>query len=325
LNFERSEDRTHPEELPMKLRALPFLLVLAGLGLSTPASAWDELGHRVVARIAWEHMTPAARAEAIRLLRRAPEWSGIAELRPSDLPELDRDREWFVRTSVWADRLRARERAAGLPATTDWHYVNHFWEQRPDGTAVDRPDLPVLGRLVEQLQRIGATLGDGSRPDSARALDLAWALHLVGDGHQPMHNSARITAREPEGDRGGNAFELEGMYPGSNLHAYWDALVGPAFPWRPGDRTAADYVGGIAEELVRRHPPRTLRPQLLPGEFATWSREGALVAQRVAYRGVVRGQRPPPAYRRAAWAAAEPRLALAGYRLADLLNRTLGS
>jgi hypothetical protein len=307
----------------MKLRAAPVLILLLVLAWAPPAHAWDALGHRVIARIAWDQLSPRARTNAIHLLREAPAWSGIAELRPADVPEAERDREWFVRVSVWADQLRARERSAGLPATTEWHYVNHFWEQR-NGRVVQRPDIPVLGQLVAQLERIGATLGDASRPDTARALDLAWALHLVGDGHQPMHNSARITAREPEGDRGGNLFELSGLYPNNNLHAFWDGLIGRQFPWRPEDRTEADYVGGIAAALAANNPRAPLAPVLLPGEFATWSRQGAAIAQRVAYRGVTRGERPSAAYRRAAWGAAEERVVLAGYRLADLLERTLG-
>jgi hypothetical protein len=308
----------------MKLRALPLLLTLAALAWAAPAHAWDALGHRVVARIAWDHMTPAARENAIRLLQGAPEWSGIAELRPAHLPAAERDREWFVRTAVWADQLRARERAAGRPATSDWHYVNHFWEQRPNGVAVDRPDVPRAGQLLDQLGRIGGTLGDATRPDTARALDLAWALHMLGDVHQPMHNSARITERDPEGDRGGNSFELAGLYPNSNLHAYWDGLVGPAFPWRPGDRTDADYVGGIAAELARRHPMRALESRLRPGAYEAWSREGVRVAQAVAYRGLARDERAPAWYRRVAWGAAEGRIVLAGYRLAGLLNGALG-
>jgi hypothetical protein len=308
----------------MKLRAASVLLAAAAALWSTPAHAWDVLGHRVIARIAWDHMTPAARAEAVRLLREAPAWSGIAELMPAEGDAAARGREWFVRTAVWADQLRARERDAGRPATTDWHYVNRFWEERPGGGVVDRPDIPLLGSLLEQVTRIGAELGDRSRPDSARAVDLAWALHLLGDGHQPLHNSARISARDPEGDRGGNGFELRGIYPFNNLHAYWDALVGPAFPWRSGDRSEADYVEGIAAEIARRHPLRALAPRLRPGAYEAWSEEAVRVAQSTAYRGVTRGERPPPAYRARAWAAAEPRVALAGYRLADLLNRSLG-
>lgn len=308
----------------MKLRALPLALAAAGLAWSTPAYAWDELGHRVVARIAWDHMTPAARQHAIRLLQSAPPGSGIAELMPRTGPMEERQREWFVVTAVWADMIRDREHPGARYAHADWHYVNWFWEVGPNGRPRDRPDVPRAGQLIDQMQRISRTLGSASVPDSAEAIDLAWLLHLGGDSHQPLHNSARITAEDPEGDRGGNSFRLAGLYPFNNLHAYWDALVGPAFPWRAEYRSEADYVGSIAQQIARRWPLGRMRRQLLPGEIERWSEEGVRVAQRTAY-DLRRNEAAPPRYRRAAWAAAEPRLALAGYRLADMLNRSLGT
>lgn len=309
----------------MKLRALMPLIAAAGLLWSTPAHAWDELGHRVVARIAWDHMTPAARQNAIRLLQAAPPNSGIAELMPATGTLEERQREWFVWAAVWADMIRDREHAGARYAHADWHYVNFFWEQMPDGTRRDRPDVPRAGFLIDQMERIGTTLGNASLPDSAKAIDLMWALHLAGDAHQPLHNNARITAQDTAGDRGGNSFRLAGLYPFNNLHAYWDGLVGFSMPWAPADRSEADYVGSIARRIAAQYPQPRMRGQIEPGQFETWSREGFRIAQRVAYTGVVRDQRAPASYHRSAWNAAEPRLALAGYRLADLLNRTLGS
>ncbi|HEX2077588.1 MAG TPA: S1/P1 nuclease [Longimicrobium sp.] len=308
----------------MKLRALPLALAAAGLAWSTPAYAWDELGHRVVARIAWDHMTPAARQHAIRLLQSAPPTSGIAELMPRTGSMEERQREWFVHTAVWADMIRDRDHPGARYAHADWHYVNWFWEVGPGSRPRDRPDVPRAGQLIGQMQRITRTLGSASVPDSAEAIDLAWLLHLGGDSHQPLHNSARITAEDPEGDRGGNTFRLAGLYPFNNLHAYWDALVGPAFPWRGEYRSEADYVGAIAQQIARRWPLARMRGQLLPGQVERWSEEGLRVAQRTAYN-LRRNQAAPPSYRRAAWAAAEPRIALAGYRLADMLNRALGA
>lgn len=309
----------------MKLRALLPLIAAAGLLWSTPAHAWDELGHRVVARIAWDHMTPAARQNAIRLLQAAPPNSGIAELMPTTGTMEERQREWFVWAAVWSDMIRDREHPGARYARSDWHYVNFFWEQMPDGTRRDRPDLPRAGSLIDQMQRIGTTLGNTALPDSARTIDLMWALHLAGDAHQPLHNNARITAQDPEGDRGGNSFRLAGLYPFNNLHAYWDALIGFSMPWGAADRSEVDYVGSIAQRITARYPQSRMRGQIEPGAFEEWSREGFRIAQRVAYTGVVRDQRAPASYRRSAWSAAEPRVALAGYRLADLLNRTLGA
>ncbi|HYR07001.1 MAG TPA: S1/P1 nuclease, partial [Longimicrobium sp.] len=208
-------------------------------------------------------------------------------------------------------------------AHADWHYVNFFWEPGPGGRPRDRDDMPRAGELLSQMQRISQTLGSASVPDSAEAIDLAWMLHLGGDSHQPLHNSARMTAEDPEGDRGGNSYRLAGLYPFNNLHAYWDSLLGFAIPWGDDDDTESEYVGALAERIARRWPQSRMRGQLLPGQFAQWSQEGLRVAQRVAYT-TPRNERATPAYRRRAWTAAEPRIALAGYRLADLLNTRLG-
>ncbi|HEX2204721.1 MAG TPA: S1/P1 nuclease [Longimicrobium sp.] len=307
--------------------ALAALAATVAVGTTArPAYAWDELGHRVVARIAWDNMTPRAREAAVRLLMNGPHGAGLRELMPATGTMEERQRELFVLAAVWPDLIRGREHPGFRFAHSDWHYVNFFWEQRPDGSRVDRPDVPRAGELITQLQRIERELADASRADSARAVDLAWALHLVGDGHQPLHNSARITAARPEGDRGGNSFRLAGLYPFNNLHAYWDSMVGFTVPWRTGVSTEAEYVGDIAARLQRENPRARFARRLLPGQFEAWSREGVRVARDVAYPAwLVEGERAPRRYRPYAWRAAEPRLALAGYRLADLLNRTLGA
>lgn len=311
--------------MKLKTAVVALAAVAAVAASATPARAWDELGHRVVARIAWDHMTPQARANAVRLLMAGPLNAGLRELMgDASLPMEERQRELFVMAAYWPDLIRLRTHPGYRFAHSDWHYVNHFWEQRPDGSRVDRPDVPRLGFLLDQLTRIRTELADASRADSLRAVDLAWALHLAGDVHQPLHNNARITAQDPEGDRGGNSYQLAGIYPYSNLHAFWDGLLGMSFAWRPGDRTEADYIGGIAEAIAARHPRARMAGRIAPGEFEAWSIEGFRVAQAVAY-DTPRGERPSLAYGRRVWRAAEPRVALAGYRLADLLNTALGS
>jgi S1/P1 Nuclease len=300
------------------------LALAAACVAATPAYAWDELGHRVVARIAWDHMTPAARQRAVELLLQAPEDSGIRALMPQDgRPLEERQRELFVLAAVWPDEIRSRSHPGNRYAHSDWHYVNFFWEQRANGQVVDRPDLPRAGFLIDQLQRIGGTLGDASRPAGERAVDLAWALHLVGDAHQPLHNSARITPQLPEGDRGGNEFRLQGIYPFNNLHAVWDGLTGPAFPWRVGEASDAEYVGRIARSIAADWPRARMAGRVLPGEFVAWSQEGLRVAQNEAYPPLSPGDRATLRYLRASWNAAAPRIALAGYRLAELLNGAL--
>ncbi|HEU4560221.1 MAG TPA: S1/P1 nuclease, partial [Longimicrobium sp.] len=119
-------------------------------------------------------------------------------------------------------------------------------------------------------------------------------------------------------------FLLGGLYPRNNLHAFWDAIVGFNAPWT-GSGGEAAYVGGIAGRLETRYRPSWARTRLLPGEFQAWSREGVRMAQQRAYPAwLVRGQPAPQRYNDVVWTEAQRQLALAGYRLADVLNRALG-
>ncbi|HEX8906485.1 MAG TPA: S1/P1 nuclease, partial [Longimicrobiaceae bacterium] len=303
---------------------------LAAVAMMTrPAYAWDELGHRVVARIAWDQMTPQARAAAVRLLMNAPANTGLRELMPSAGSAEERGRELFIMAAVWPDIIRSRSHVGNRYAHSDWHYVDHFWEQRvPGARPVDRPDVHVEGLLLQQLPQLRATLSaDASAAgDSARSIALAWVLHLVGDAHQPLHNSSRITPQDTAGDRGGNLFLLAGLYPRSNLHAFWDSLVGFSAPWSASDRDEAAYIGHVAAAIERRYPPGWARPRLLPGQMERWSMEGYRISKESVYPAwLVRGEAAPARYQAQSWAVAQPRLALAGYRLADLLNHALGS
>jgi hypothetical protein len=301
---------------------------LAALALVTrPAYAWDELGHRVVARIAWDRMTPQARAAAVRLLAGAPANTGLRELMPQTGTDEERGRELFVMAAVWPDLIRSRGHVGNRYAHSDWHYVDHFWEQRaPGGPAVDRPDVALDGLLLQEIPAMSQTLGSAQAGDSARAIALAWLEHLVGDAHQPLHNSSRITPQDTAGDRGGNLFQLGGLYPRSNLHAFWDSLIGFSAPWTAGEGDEAAYVGHIAAAIEARYPPSWARSRLLPGQPQAWSMEGYRISKQSVYPGwLVRGQAAPARYYQQSWAIAQPRLALAGYRLADLLNRALAA
>lgn len=296
-----------------------MLLGAGVLALLTPATAsgWDATGHQVVARIAWDNMSPRARSAAVALLRSAPGDAGLAQLFPDDArPLAERERELFLKASVWPDIARDNPKYH----RGDWHYVNIFWEARPspDTCPIDRPDLIPVGGAVRRLQEFQATTDDRTLDARDRAVQLAWLLHLAGDIHQPLHSSARITPEHPEGDRGGNLFPLEGTP--RNLHSYWDGILTRAFPRDPGETDDA-YAGRIAAALQQRQPRSAFQPRLNPGEFDAWAREGYVTAKRVAYTGIEPGQRPTDAYARQALAAAEPAAALAGYRLAQMLER----
>jgi len=165
-------------------------LVAAGL-LSwhpVPASVWGGLGHRLIARVAAEHLSAAVRAEVDTLL-------GGLELRD---------------VAVWADSIRP-----GRPETGPFHYINVPVDSSFSGW---RRYCPAAGCILEALERYRAALADRSNPRSERSEALRWIVHLVGDLHQPLHAGDR-------GDRGGN--DLPVLWEGfrTNLHSVWDGRI----------------------------------------------------------------------------------------------------
>ena len=205
---------------------LTFTCLLFMLILPVPRSAWawNATGHEVVARIAWNTMTPAVRQRVMALLEAAPSDACLVDLLPADgRPIAARRREFFLRASTWADIVRPGENDT-RPCTrfnrAEWHHINYFWQGVSGVTGIDRPtdrsDLtPPTSNVVSQLPLLRA-LAACATPQcgstaAERAIALAWILHLVGDMHQPLHTSARITSQpnEQKGDQGGNLFVLQ--------------------------------------------------------------------------------------------------------------------
>src|SRR4051794_9058822 len=216
----------------MKLSRVALALVVA-LCLPQAVLAWNATGHELVAGMAWDNMTPAARQKAIALLMSAPSDACLLDLFPNDArPVADRQREFFMRAATWADRVRkdkTHPRPCDRFSDTDAHFIDHFWQGQSGGVGVkaphDRPDFS--GNQVNAIIRLNAfraavACTTGSCPPAAvRATDLAWILHLVGDIHQPLHTASRLTGTPPAADGGGNGFPLSTDPHGPQLHGFW--------------------------------------------------------------------------------------------------------
>lgn len=303
-------------------RTAALVLVAASL-LAGPASAWDRTGHLVVARIAWEQMSPGARAAANELLVAAPQDSDLHQLRSEGMPLEQRQRRHFQLAAYWPDLVRD----GGFPERRekyhhgDWHWINHFFEKSgADGESRELTDLEPQGLIVERLGALVPMLADDSLPAAERSIYLAWVLHLGGDVHQPLHATARVTETEPLGDRGGNLFELDGR---NNLHSFWDGILRSSNTrWFFQSEDA--YVANIARSIMTEHRPGAFEDRLRDREFASWARESFELSLAEAY-ALERGHKPPSSYKDRAVELARERVALAGYRLAALLEDVLGT
>ena len=66
-----------------------------------------------------------------------------------------------------------------------------------------------------------------SEPDDLKSYDLVWIEHLVGDVHQPLHDTSRFTQKHQNGDAGGNLVSIcKTAGCKQELHAYWDGILG---------------------------------------------------------------------------------------------------
>ena len=126
---------------------------------------------------------------------------------------------------------------------------------------------------------------------------------------------------------GGNAFQIKvrddnGSVRSVKLHSYWDGGIGD-FP-KMGPNFAPPPMAEIppaADSITAEFPDSD--PALKadkPFDYEGWAEESEKLAETAAYKGIVEGRQPTAAYNKKALTVARHRVALAGYRLAALLN-----
>jgi hypothetical protein len=302
-----------------KLFALALVFALAG-----PASAWNETGHLVIARLAWRQLDDGQRARIVAVLKKHPHYDEyLAARRPDGFSE----DEWaFMRAAVWPDWVR-RHKEYDHPT---WHYVNY--PLVPPGSSVDpaaHQPPPGQENVVNELPVCVEKIRTGT--DEEKAVYLCWLMHLVGDIHQPLHCTAVYSERFPDGDRGGNLALIRIKSSPVNLHAFWDGLLGTG-------TSGGDINSDVREvEAVMQAKAADVQKELdADRTFESWAKEGVELAKRVVYLNgdlkvaVSSGRRndqnvdPPPApfdYAPACGRVARVQIGKAGLRLADQLKK----
>jgi len=294
--------------------------------------AWDDVGHKTTAYIAWQRMTPAAREAVIKILRAGPEDSDISAfyMQYGPEPEQTRKLEYFMLMATWADivRDRALENRYRKYHKSNWHYEDTFWKQ-VGGKAEIVPNPEEGGQAIDRLLEYDKVIRNTSAGDKDRAVAIAWIMHLVGDIHQPLHTSGRVTDLEPKGDQGGNLFLLTPQGTARenqlNLHWFWDSIIGRNVPLK-GDTCERDYIESIGDRIMKRYPYRSVAAAVKPGAYEDWRKESFDLATTQVYTpDLVRFQMPSEKYKKNAFRISERQLALAGYRLADTLNQVFST
>jgi hypothetical protein len=290
---------------------------------AAPLSAWNATGHRIIAAIAYARLTPEVRAKVDDIIRHHPDYATLfTKDGPAD-PAM-RARAAFLYAATWPDVIRGDPRFYDetrrdamppplLPGFPDmgrhgtWHYYDIPYA--PDGV---KPPAQLPPHALSELRRRISEIATAS--SEQQAYDLPWLVHIEEDVHQPLHATSRFLKSQPKGDAGGNFVYI---FPSTNLHAVWDNSPGINI----SDTYVSDYAASVTAEF-----PAPKRPSLDPKRWLNESFK--LVKSDVYTFGLETGSKEhplmlPASYEDRARRIARQRIALAGYRLAALLNMKL--
>ncbi len=155
------------------------------------ALAWDVVGHRIVADVAYRNLTPTAREAVDRTLG----WERA-----------------MVATSSWADEIKSDTIYKGQ---SQWHFqdLDSGKSEKDLRKLYDNKTLEgyhlfqAKDSLIKLLSR---------EPENADALK--FLVHLSGDEYQPMHMGHHD-------DLGGNKARFYWFGRSTNLHSLWDTYM----------------------------------------------------------------------------------------------------
>ncbi|TMP42558.1 S1/P1 Nuclease [Pseudoalteromonas citrea] len=181
----------------MLVKKLSVIALVGALFSSFNAVAWGQNGHRIIGKVAEEHLTTAT----VQALTPLLEESSLAQV------------------STWADEMRSNDSEFWRKKSTKWHYINV-----KDATKMhSHIDHSINSK--EQVKNIldGIYYSINTLQSDATSIDekrfaLRFLVHLVGDSHQPFH------AGRGE-DHGGNLIKVTFFGDKTNLHSTWDTRL----------------------------------------------------------------------------------------------------
>ena len=206
-----------------------FLLCVALAIAPSALFAWNHVGHKAVAGMAYDRLSGKARAKVDALIANHPDYQSWLSTAPSEDAK-QRARHAFIQSAYWPDTLRGDlrfydESRRDQPPTpvlpgfsdmrrhTNWHYINIAFS--PDGTPFPQP--PAVNALA-QINTILGVIGTDPPPAPGSVSSeqdptylLPWLLHLVGDVHNPMHCTSRWKKDQVDPKTGRPLWSCDGL------------------------------------------------------------------------------------------------------------------
>lgn len=282
------------------------------------AKAWFDEGHMIIASIAWDELSDDEKQKANFLIK--------------ILSDADPDYSDFIRAATWMDGLKGK----GLHFFDGYHFKNQYY-------VVYSPDVMPLYEDYNVAWAINQSLSTlkGYKPSEfSMAMSFRFLIHTVGDIHQPLHNTSRVSKETPEGDRGGNSYPIDsipyGTYNGkpsylTELHQLWDSGVLAFKPINAADSDFEKEKGGIDKDKMKiveyiknlnetdaNNIEKRINTITDPVE---WSKESYQLGIEYSYQGI--SEKPSDYYIQQGQNVCMQQVYIAGKRLAILLKENL--
>jgi hypothetical protein len=295
--------------------------------LSVSSYGWGPKGHMMVAAIAYDKLQPDVKARVDRLVRLNPYIEIFLDKTPQSTPPAQVNKMLFMVAATWPDIIKSHPdyitdgtHSGNRPPNTPKASQNIGYDDLFRHKYWHFIDIPFGGNLKiptpnarDRMKVFTAMLANPSTKKKIRLIksyDLCWLLHLVGDIHQPLHCITRIVPEDQDGDDGGNDVKLS---TGKSLHSFWDGIVGGG----DAPSTALEAASSLPEPEVTAVNDLSVQH---------WINESFNLKEFVYSSPIGDGLGPftmTDAHETKALEIANARIALAGARLAKLLNKNL--
>ncbi len=301
-----------------KLFIIPCLIIMP-----LSANAWNYNGHVIIAQIAYNNLTPKAKQKADVLANiiynnldayqqnilnknyyNASTFAKIAEL--PDVWREDNLLQIFLQNNAfppWHILFYTLVPTKGL------HFLNLPYPQ--SNHCQDMQPFNVVWAIIKLEDTFQYT-----NSENAQAVIMVLEEHYIGDIHQPLHTISRYNAMCAN-DEGGNSFCLKyNNYNGrcsKSLHQLWDTAVGYI--------KQHDNIQSDAYDLQQTYPLNQFNNDLNDNNPLDWAKANYVYANFIY--GLNEGEKPTPQYYWQGQLIAKKQMALAGYRLAKVLNSEL--
>lgn len=258
--------------------------------------SWNAVGHQVIAEIAYHHLNKKAQISC------------------DQYNHAKNKRQSFIKSAVWLDTLYA-------PKYQHMRCM-HFIDIPFTTENTPLPKIKGMNALVA-IRKSHAILINPDKSQAQKKLALRILLHVVGDIHQPLHTATKVSTKFPLGDKGGNLFSLKHNPVANNLHAYWDRGGGYLILSHAENRKSRDRKKTIIQLSKQLEEISPCNVNLVSIDPLQWVEESHNLAVIAAYK-ISPNTSPSKAYQQEVIKISKKQLAMAGCRLASLLNHALG-